>query len=343
MESKLLIERIFEHLDDNAVDKAVMTCLRLSRKHKDYFNIVLFLRELYPNKDQVHDVFFDETQELKDEARNYLWEKTLEKWLEERSVENIDQETPDSEERRNVLVFGIGEIETETEQLEKMIDDLKLPSSMGEYDAAAFTDRYNYQKMQIRAKIKGLDTVKQRVKIRCLNYAIQLEKQLDNQEKSEAFVVEAQNIVNNYFKEHSIDVYRKLQKASKLLRSQDTEDFSLLLTSVRRAMNSVADHFYPPSDDFVICSDGKERKMGNEQYLNRLHQFIHQELGKSTSTELLKDELNYLASFSRRLNDLASKGVHTNVHMGEAKQCYISFFMFLYNLVSRLQYETETS
>lgn len=339
MKSEELIERIFEHLENDATEKAVMSCLRLARRHKDYFNSIIFLRELYPNKDQIQDVFFDETQGLKKEACTYLWEKTLEKWLEEHSVDLLNTEEKDSNERRNILAMGIGELEGECKQLEKMIDDLTLPQGMGEFDTAAFTDRYNDQKITIRNKIRGIATVRQRIRTRCLNYAIRLEKQLSNQVLSRNYVIEAQNTVNNYFSEASPDVYKKLQKAAQLQASNNSEDYSLLLTSVRRVLNAVADHFFPPQDKPYICSDEKERVMGSERYLNRLEEFIRGNFGKSRSAELLSEEIKCLASFSRKLNDLASKGVHSNVNTQEAKQCFIGLYMFLYNLIAKLQYE----
>jgi hypothetical protein len=179
--------------------------------------------------------------------------------------------------------------------------------------------------------------VKQRVKTRCLNYAIRIERQLQAQGKSQSFLAQVHTEVNNYFKAHSEDVYTKLQKAAQLVDSNNPEDCSLLLTQVRRAIKASADYLYPPKSDKVICRDGKERVLDDQNYLNRLHEYLNIAFEKSSSRDLLIAELDYLSFFLRRLNDVASKGVHADVTPVEAKQGMLGLFMFLYNVTSRLQ------
>ena len=207
---------------------------------------------------------------------------------------------------------------------------------MGELDTA-LVGRYVNQKSQIRLHISAIHTVKEQIKTRCLNYAIRIERQLQSQKKSINFLEQIQNGVNNYFKAHSEDVYTKLQKAAQLIDPNDPEDLSLLLTQVRRAMKSTADFFYPASTKSIKCSDGKERILGDDQYLKRLNEFLITTFQKSSSRDLLKTELDYLSVFAHRLNDVASKGVHAAVSAHEAKQGLLGLYIFLYNVCSRLQ------
>lgn len=122
------------------------------------------------------------------------------------------------------------------------------------------------EKAALRLQITAIQTIKSRLKARCLNYAIQMERQLGLQHKSQGFLDAAQNEVNNFFKARSEDVYLKLQKATQLAASKDLEDCALLLTEVRRALKAAADFFYTSAEGMVICADGKERLMGGEQY-----------------------------------------------------------------------------
>jgi hypothetical protein len=214
---------------------------------------------------------------------------------------------------------------------------MAIPPGMGEYDTAAFTDRYNNKKTRIRLRISAINTIKERIKARCLNYAIMVERQLETQRKTQCFLEQVQNDVNNYFKAHSEDVYMKLQKAAQLVESNDPEDLSLLLTQVRRAIKATADFFYPPSDQITKCQDGTERDLDDEHYLNRLQEFLADKLAKSSSRELLDVELKYLGVFVRRLNNVASKGVHATVSVSEAQQGLLGLYLFLYNLCSHLQ------
>lgn len=336
MDYPRLIEKVYEHLECNDVDKAVMTCLRLARHLRDYYNSTMFLRELYPDVCQLRQAFYDDTNGLKEEAIKYLWEKSQEDWLNGRTLGfSISSEDRD----KNVLVYGVGELKSELDQLEKSIEDMRLPNGMGEFDLAAFTDRYSSHKAQFRLMIKGIHTINDRIKTRCLNYAIRLEKQLEAQNKSVVFLHTIQNEVNNYFKVNSEDVYMKLQKAAQLVDTTDPEDQSLLLTLVRRAIKAVADYFYPPVDGTVKCSDGEDRVLNDERYLNRLQEYLTVSFAKSSSNVLLQAELEHLIAVARKLNDIASKGVHTDVSFAEAKQGLVCLYMFLYNLTSKLQYK----
>jgi len=74
-------------------------------------------------------------------------------------------------------------------------------------------------------------------------------------------------------------------------------------------MKSAADYFYPPAENPIMCSDGKERKLGDDQYLNRLEEFIATALPVGTSTDVVRAELSFLDTFARRLNEISSKGV----------------------------------
>ncbi|RII25142.1 MAG: hypothetical protein CXR31_14730 [Geobacter sp.] len=332
------IERVYEHLEGGHVDKAAMTCLRIARNLNDYLYAAIFLREMYPVDREFMRILYDDTNHLKKETQKFLYENSFTYWIDTHTLD-YSLGTSEDGDARNVLTIAVGEINPELEQWERSIQDLALPPGMGEFDTAAFTDRYTGRKSQIRLRIKAIHTVKERIKTRCLNYAIRIERQLQAQSKSKSFLDQIHNDVNNYFKAHSDDVYVKLQKAAQLIDSNDPEDLSLLLTQVRRAIKAAADFFYPPVTEPVKCSDGAERDLGDEQYLNRLHEFLSVTFKKSTSRDLMKTELDYLAVFARRLNDVASKGVHTDVTAPEAKQGLLGIYMFLYNVCSRLQEE----
>lgn len=337
MQHQDLLERIFGYVEQSEVEKAVRACLRLSRHIGDHMSTALFLHELFEDRKEIIRVLYEETNHLKEDAQRYVYQQSLERWIQSRTLPFGIGVNPADGESKNVLVTPVGEFSADIEQCEKSIADLALPAGMGEYDTAAFTDRHNEMKGQFRLRIRAINTIKSRVLNHCLNFAIHVEKQLQAQEKSVAFLQAAQNEVQNYFKSRSEDVYEKLQKANQLVDSSGAEDHSLLLTQVRRAIKAVADHFYPPESTAKRCADGVERTLGDEQYLNRLHEFIYTRFPRSTSTELLRAELEYLLVFAKRLNDVASKGVHASVSTNEAKQGFLGLYLFLYNICMRLE------
>jgi hypothetical protein len=337
MDFDAALARIHDHLENDRIENAVMACLRVARAAQDHFNAAIFLRELYPNKTEIARALYEDTQHLNTEARKFLFEKSLERWLEVHTIDGIDSDEDLEEgERHNVLTAAVGEVESEIVRWQAAIGDLTLPPGMGEFDTAAFTDRFVGQKANIRLRIAGLQTIKARLKTRCLNYAIAMQRQLDVQGKQQGFLNTVQNEVNNFFKARSNTVHQMLLKASQLAASADLEDSALLLTEVRRAMKAAADYFYPPVAGMVACADGKKREMGDQQHLNRLHEFVATRLTDSTSRSLIAAELEHLAVFFRRLNDLASKGVHTAVTVTEARQGLVGLYFFLFNLSQHL-------
>lgn len=193
------INSIYDYLEKNQVDKAVMTCLRISRNLQDHLYTAVFLREMYTEKSEFNRVLYDDASHLKKEELKFLSEKSLEYWLDTHTLD-CNFGTNDNGEELNILAISVGKIDSDLEQCERSIQDMEVPSGMGEFDTAAFTDQFSTQKAKMRFRIRAVHTIKDRIKARCLNYAIRIEKQLLAQSKSQSFLQETQNDVNNYFK-----------------------------------------------------------------------------------------------------------------------------------------------
>lgn len=330
------VKNIYEHLENDRVEGAVMSCLRLSNLIGDHFHSAIFLRELYSSKEEFWRALFDYTHHLPQETQKFLAEKAAERWLETRTVP-YRLCTDENGDAKNVVISAVGEIDSLLKQTEMSIRDLVVPPGMGEFDTAAFTDQYKAKKEYLRAYIGALNMVRNRIKARCLTYATNAERQLQAQMKPQSFLYEIQNEVNNYFKAYAEDVYVKLQKATDLVDSSNLEDHSLLLTEVRRAIKAAADFFYPPAPGLVICFDGVERELGDREYLRRIEQFVMTKFRKSTSRDLMKAGFQHVAVLAKRLNDISSKGVHGDVSLNEAKEGLLGLYMLLYNIITKVQ------
>jgi len=340
MDFDAAIKLIYRHLDTDHVEEATMACLRVARGAKDYLNAAIFLRELYPSYKEVARALYADISHLNKDTQKFILETSLKHWTELHtlnfSLNGEDEDDLDKNDRHTVLFIAAGELDSKAEQRERAIADLTVPPGMTSFDTAAFTDRATHQKAMARLQIAAIQAVKARLKTRCLNYAIEIERQLMLQRKGQGFLEAVQNEVNNFFKAKSEDVYLKLQKATQLSMSGELEDLSLSLTEVRRALKAAADFFYPPVSGKVLCSDGKERELGDDQHLNRLEEFLARHIARSTAKDLLRAELGQLSIFFRRLNDVASKGVHTDVTLAEARQGLVGRYFFLFNLSQHL-------
>lgn len=329
-----LIRRAYEHLDSDHLEQAVMACVRIARQQRDFLFAAVFLREMrLPNDDLIRAIY-DDTKHLKKEAGDYIYEHSNKVWLETRTLPYALEQ----DERGNdccLFTKAVSEIDQVIAQYQQEIAALTVPSGMGEFDTAAFFDACNQKKEYLRRHIRALLTIRANIKSRCFRYLSQFEAQIKAQENTESFLSKIQTEVHNYCRSHADDLYKKLIKAAELIDSEDAESLSLLLTQVRRAIKAAADHLYPPVSENIKCADGKERVLGDEQYLNRLHEYLATAFPKSSSRDLMRAEFEHLSIFAKRLNDVASKGVHTSVSDSEAKQGLLGLYLFLYNVISR--------
>lgn len=143
------------------------------------------------------------------ETTKQIWQSTGEGWLEEHTVDTApNPDNPDN----SVMAMCIGEMLRELNDIEKTIADLVVPRGMGEFDTAAFQDRYGSQKALLRLKAMAIRQVVERVRTRCANHVSRVESQLRTERKPIEFLASIQNAVNNYFATQSEHAYRKLQK-----------------------------------------------------------------------------------------------------------------------------------
>lgn len=336
-----LILQIYSHCDSDDVDKAVNVCLRLARLKKDFVQMIYFLEESTDDHGHIQGVL-----KLEQDASD----KSVQTWNEIRAAASkifsdthmirVPGSTP------QIFHTKACEIDHQSNILRRKIDSVpSIPLYQTQPVIHVLTPQQQVERRlhhEIQTDLANIDAyakIKRRVRSRCETFATTMEKQLRAESDSQNFLSEVQNTVHNYFKEHSKDVFDKLVIATEALNKPEPENHSIALFEVRRAIKSVADCFYPPSADStpIKCSDGKERVMDDDGYLNRLHEFLTTTFRRSTSRDLLKSEFETLAVLGRRLNDLTCKGVHVDVTIPEAKQGVLGLYVLCSNIISYLQ------
>ena len=167
-----------------------MACLRVARTAQDHLNAAIFVRELYPKKEEVARILYDDAQHLSDDAKKFIWERSLDRWLE---IHTMDFAFPlsdfDDGKERTVLKVAAGEIEPELAQWQATLAELTPPPGLTALSMLRRSDdAANSQRASVRLRITALNTIKSRLKTRCLNYAIQIEKQVASQDRNQAFL-----------------------------------------------------------------------------------------------------------------------------------------------------------
>ena len=116
----------------------------------------------------------------------------------------------------------------------------------------------------------------------------------------------------------------KFMSAYERLSSTSSEDWSHALTAARRVIKDLADSIYPPRE-----TRQGERNLGQDQYINRLWAFLDENADPGSDKDLAKAHINYLGSFIQRLNEKASKGVHSDVRYSEAVRAVLYTYLTL--------------
>lgn len=134
--------------------------------------------------------------------------------------------------------------------------------------------------------------------------------------------------VDNLLLDLCPEAIEKFMVAYERLASSSAEDWSHALTAARRIFKSVADSLYPPRE----TPEGA-RKLGEEQYINRLWAFLDENAEAGSDKDLAKAHIDYMGAFLQRLNEKASKGVHAEVSYEEAVRAVLYTYLTLGDLL----------
>lgn len=152
------------------------------------------------------------------------------------------------------------------------------------------------------------------------------------------------NIVEDIFTESRIKVNEKLgaycpKSIEKFvsvyenLSSDNPEDYANAVHSCRRILVDLADALYPPSDT-PIQVNGKSIRVGNDQYINRLIQYINSKSGSKTYNDIVGSDLRSIGERLDAINDAVCKGTHTEITKDESQRYIIHTYFLIGDIVS---------
>ncbi len=133
---------------------------------------------------------------------------------------------------------------------------------------------------------------------------------------------------------HSPETSRKLAAAYRRADSSDPEEWSQALTSCRRALKALADSLYPPTDE-----QPTGHPLGDQEYRNRLIQFVKDKSGSQSQTKFITIEIERVADRVEALDSLASKGVHTDVDVRDLELTIVHTYLLAGQLLELLPVE----
>ena len=135
--------------------------------------------------------------------------------------------------------------------------------------------------------------------------------------------------VDTFIRSRSPKAAEKFLMIAERMAEGNTEACAEALTSCRRLLMTVADSLFPPSDSDWIDGTGKKRKVGIDNYKNRLLAFIESSIKSSTTRALIENDLEHLSKRLDAIYEKSCKGVHSDVTIEEARLTIIQAYIFI--------------
>ncbi|MBO5967931.1 MAG: hypothetical protein J6S14_05475 [Clostridia bacterium] len=179
------------------------------------------------------------------------------------------------------------------------------------------------QKTQILAQVKGA----------LYNYVLTIYNKLVYGNIVEDIFTESRMNVNQKLGEYCPKSIEKFVSVYENLSSDNPEDYANAVHSCRRILLDLADALYPPSD-IPVQINGKSIKVGADQYINRLIQYISSKSGSKTYNDVVGSDLSSIGMRLDAINDAVCKGTHTDVTKDEATRYIIHTYLLISDIVS---------
>jgi hypothetical protein len=187
--------------------------------------------------------------------------------------------------------------------------------------------------MQARVTMNRQRALLGHTKDAIFEYLLGVEKRMVFETAAEDIFARVKQRVDAAVSVVSREALDQFSSAYERLAVGDAEALSHALLSCRRILKSVADVVYPARNEPVIAADGKERRLTDERYINRLLQFISEHVGRHGSGEVLQANLTMLGARLSAIDGLASKGVHASVTVAEVEVCIVQTYLAIGEII----------
>ena len=161
------------------------------------------------------------------------------------------------------------------------------------------------------------------------NYAADAHIAISFGDVAESIFDGARLLVDTFVRDHCPRAAEQLLAVNERARESNPESMSAALTSCRRLFVSVADAVFPPRAEPHLGRDGKSRKVGPEEYKNRLLAYVESRAASDSSSVILGAQLQHLASRLDAVHEKTCKGVHANISQDETRLTIIETYLFL--------------
>lgn len=146
---------------------------------------------------------------------------------------------------------------------------------------------------------------------------------------------ETRKVVDTELSKKYPKAFEKLTEAYEdLIKSESLLAFQQTAHACRVILKDFADAVYPVSDKKTFIDlDGKSHPIKDDDYINRIIACIQENTDSKSDKKFIKHSLMYLGDFLNSINDLASKGTHSEISKEDANRCLIYTYLALGDVI----------
>ncbi|MGX5587125.1 AbiTii domain-containing protein [Bacillus thuringiensis] len=182
----------------------------------------------------------------------------------------------------------------------------------------------------IRDNTEKIETVKSKL----YEFVLNVNYELKFGDITEDIFTRKRKSVDTTLKDICPEAIQKFISVYENLKSDNDEDWANAVHTCRRIIKDVADSLYPPSNEPIQLPGGKTRKIGEDQYINRLIQYIDSKSTSEKFSAIVGSHLKFIGERLDGVHEAANKGTHAEVTLDEAERYIIYTYLVIGDILS---------
>ncbi|WP_186321028.1 hypothetical protein [Bacillus mycoides] len=174
----------------------------------------------------------------------------------------------------------------------------------------------------------------EKVKSKLYEFVLNVNYELKFGEITEDIFTRKRNSVDTNLKDICPEAIQKFISVYENLKSDNDEDWANAVHTCRRIIKDVADSLYPPSNEPIQLPGGRSIKIGEDQYINRLIQYIDSKSTSEKFSAIVGSHLKFIGERLDGVHEAANKGTHAEVTLDEAERYIIYTYLVIGDILS---------
>jgi hypothetical protein len=184
------------------------------------------------------------------------------------------------------------------------------------------------QKIQIVNRHHELVNDFERLKTALHNYVTEVNIALSVVEKTEEIFEDTRVAADRFIREHCPRAGEQLLAISERLDYYNPDSFAEALLSVRKILAAVADAVVPAQEQQYRDRKGRERKIGPDQYLNRIFSYLEQNSKSDPLLSMIEAEMTYIYAKADHPSDKL-RGLYEPVSRDDVELAIIHMYLII--------------